>query len=63
MILDYRVWLKGGDVKCVNGTDFHRWVKNEGEQVGTTFQTRLDQLRRFTGLNVKDWEMIDEEEA
>ncbi len=62
-ILDYRVRLKGGDVARVNGTDFHKRLKDEGEQVGTTFQTRLEQLRRFTGLNVKDWEMIDEEEA
>ena len=59
MTLDYLLTLGNGKTEKWNGADFNEWVKEQGERVGGTFQARLDQFRRYTGMNVKDWEMVD----
>lgn len=58
-ILDYLLTLADGTTEQVSTIKFTEWVRAQGEHVGASFQTRLEQFRRYTGKKVKDWEMID----
>lgn len=43
--------------KTIDAVQFTNWVRNRNEKMGFNFQTRLEQLRRYTGQDVIDWTM------
>lgn len=59
-MMKYIVTLKDGSTQDVNLNDFHHFVTDDlNTSVGANFASRLDQLESFTGLDLKDWEMVE----
>lgn len=58
--MKYVVTLRDGSKQDVDLNAFHYFVTDDlNTRVGATFVSRLGQLEDFTGLTLKDWEMVD----
>lgn len=57
---DYLLTFKDGCKERWSVREFNTWVSANMETIGSTFETRLDQFRRYTGQNVVDWEMVED---
>jgi hypothetical protein len=56
--MNYVLKIDGQWYTC-SSEGFNRWVKLTYKTIGHNFEIRLEQLRRYTGRNVTDWEMVD----
>ena len=43
----YHVTLRKNGSLCLNCWEVHRWLENQSEPVGSSFETRRKQLQRF----------------
>ena len=60
MILDYIISWKSGKTERLSGEKFNNWCLANHERISPTVEGRRAQLARWSGQDVKDWEMIDE---
>jgi len=51
----YLLKLNNGSTQRWDCQAFGDWCKDNGLRIGQNMQTRLVQLRQYTGLNVIDW--------
>lgn len=47
--------------EAIDAGRFHNWVRERKETVGHNFQTRLEQLRKYTEKDVIDWTMEEQQ--
>jgi hypothetical protein len=55
----YRLILNGRESVLIDGDMFYKWVREQGERIALNVLGRTEQLKRYTNLDVLDWEMED----
>lgn len=58
---NYLLIMRGGVIEHWSVAEFNLWVAQQGEKIGANFESRLDQFRRYTGQDIIDWEMEDDQ--
>lgn len=56
---NYILTMRDGSTERWEVDSFNLCVAYVGERIGSTFESRLDQFQRYTGLDVVDWMMED----
>ena len=58
--MKYLITLPDGSQRTTDADNFHTYLRLKGNRVGSTFESRREQLKNYLNTTVKDWEMIDE---
>jgi hypothetical protein len=60
--MTYLIILRDGSKRNLDILSFNQWVTSNNERIGRDFGARLDQFRRYSGLDIIDWTMEESEE-